>query len=275
MMGGLMSLDKFTARVAGLALAGAVFAAAATAHAGVVVRSSGPSASQYPVGKQVADTAKITLRAGDRITVLTDTGTSVLQGPGDFVVGEGATRTRSRFSNLTRRGSGRVRTGAVRGAGDAAPPEGPQSAPSLWFVDLGASGTICLYELDRVRLWRPVANEPQNYSILDQTTQTTLDVTFVGTETMRAWDAEALPLVVGHTYSITGPLPVPSEEGESRDEASAMTTPPTTTSVTFAMLNEDYRDQTALAAALIERGCNSQLAQLTNELEETAAEVAR
>lgn len=247
--------------MAGLALLGAVFAVPSMANAGVVVKSSGPSASRYPVGQQVADDSKIVLRAGDRITVLTDDGTSVLQGPGEFEVGAGATRTRTRFSTLSRRGaSSRARTGAVRGGVAGEESDGPQSAPSLWFVNLDSSGNICLYDFDRVRLWRPIAANPQNYQITDQSTRSSLDVTFVGTETMRAWDPEALPLEAGRTYTITGPLPV---EGEV-DAA------PVTNTVSFVALSEEYREQDQLAQALIDNGCTYQLGQLADALESYA-----
>lgn len=249
--------------MASLALVGAVFAVPGAASAGVVVKSSGPSAGTYPVGREVADTATITLRQGDKITVLTDNGTRVLQGPGDFKVGEGAVRTRARFSNLSRRGSSRARTGAVRGAGDTAPaPEGPQAAPNLWFVDLTASGNVCLYEFDRVRVWRPLADAPQNYTIIDQSTQTSLDVTFIETEPMRAWDVEALPIMAGHTYTITGPLPV---EGEASGT-------PMSTTVSFVALTEDYTQQDQLAQMLIDNGCTFQLARLADDLEAYAEE---
>lgn len=252
------------ARLASLALVGAVFAVPGTASAGVVVKSSGPSAGTYPVGREVSDTATISLRAGDKITVLTDNGTRVLQGPGDFVVGEGAVRTRSRFSSLSRRGgSNRARTGAVRAATPSTEaPEGPQPAPNLWFVDLTASGNLCLYEFDRVRLWRPETVGPQKYTIIDQSTQTSLDVDFVETEQMRAWDLESLKLEAGRTYTITGPLPV---EGEASGT-------PTSTSVTFVALSEDYVQQDQLAQALIDNGCTFQLARLADELEAFAEE---
>ena len=256
-----MFSDKMKARFAGLVLAGAALAAPGMASAGVVVKSSGPSAGQYPVGRQVADTATITLRNGDKITVLTDNGTSVLQGPGDFVVGQGATRTRSRFSSLSRRqASSSARTGAVRGAGTDAPPpppEGPQAPPNLWYVNLGTSGAICLYDLDRVRLWRSTAESAENYTFVDQTAQTSFEVNFLGSEPTRVWDTETVPLVAGRSYAITGPI-------ASGGEASAA---PTTQVVSFVLLSENYTAQDQLAQALIDNGCTTQLVQLADELE--------
>lgn len=54
----------------------------------VVVRSSGPSAGAHPAGKKLASEAKITLKAGDRIELLTANGLRTLTGPGTFSVGQ-------------------------------------------------------------------------------------------------------------------------------------------------------------------------------------------
>ena len=255
-----MFSDKFKARLAGLALAGAIMSVPSVASAGVVVKSSGPSAGSYPVGRQVADTSTITLRAGDKITVLTDAGTKVMQGPGTFRVGDGATRTRARFSNLTRRNaSSRSRTGAVRGTG-----EGTPRRPNLWFVDVTSAGTTCLYNFDRVRLWRPTAEAAQTFTITDTATSNSLDVTFVGTETIRALDPAGLMLSSGSTYTISGPTAV-AAEGEEAPDAS-----PTSISVTFAAMPSDNMGPAQLAQALAERGCSAQLGVLGDVAEAEA-----
>ena len=75
-----MFLDRLKSRIAGLALAGAALALPLAAHAGVVVKSTGPSATRYPVGTKLEDTATITLKAGDVVTVLTAEGTRVIKG---------------------------------------------------------------------------------------------------------------------------------------------------------------------------------------------------
>ena len=184
-MGELMFSAKMKTLALGAALGVAALAVPSAASAGVVVKSTGPSAGSYPVGRQVEDGSAITLRAGDRITVLTDDGTTVMQGPGTFRVGEGATRSRSRFSNLTRRrASSRARTGAVRSGADGREPR----SPNLWYVNVAAAGSVCLYDMSAIRLWRPVADVAQTYSIVDQGNDTALDVTFVGTEAVRALD---------------------------------------------------------------------------------------
>ena len=254
MMGEHMFSDKMKSGLMGLALAGAAFAVPSAASAGVVVKSTGPSAGSYPVGRQVADGSTITLRAGDRITVLTDDGTTVMQGPGTFRVGEGATRTRARFSNLTRRSaSRRARTGAVRGAGD-----GVSRSPNLWYVNVAAAGSVCLYDMSAIRLWRPVADEAQTYSIVDQGSDTALDVTFVGTEAVRALDPAVITINPGTEYDILAP----AAEGGSEERP--------TVSIRFVMLDEEYETPDALAGALIANGCTAQLSVLADSLEEDA-----
>jgi len=251
MMGELMFSVKMKSGLLGLALAGVALAVPGTASAGVVVKSTGPSAGSYPVGRQVADGSAITLRAGDRITVLTDDGTTVMQGPGTFRVGEGATRTRARFSNLTRRSAARrARTGAVRGAGD-----GPTRSPNLWFVNVAASGTICLYDMSAIRLWRPTADEAETYSIVDKGTNTALDVTFVGTEAVRALDPAVITINAGTDYSILAPAV--DAENEERP----------TVNVRFVTLDQEYETPDALAGALIANGCTTQLELLADALE--------
>lgn len=250
-MGELMFSDKMKARFLGAALAGAVLAVPGAASAGVVVKSSGPSAGDYPVGRQVADGSSITLRAGDRLTVLTDDGTSVMQGPGTFRVGDGAVRTRARFSNLTRRSAARrVRTGAVRGTGD-----GVARSPNLWYVNVAAAGNVCLYDMSAIRLWRPTADEAETYSIVDQNSDTALDVTFVGTEAVRALDPEVITINAGTEYSILAP----AAEGENEERS--------TVNVRFVPLTGEYETPDALAAALVENGCTTQLALLADTLE--------
>ena len=100
-------------RTAAAALVGLVMYAGA-AQAGVVVKASGPSVGQFPVGKKLDDSSTVSLKAGDSITVLTANGTKVITGPGQFTVGVRGESKRSTFAVLTRQASGaRVRTGAV------------------------------------------------------------------------------------------------------------------------------------------------------------------
>lgn len=240
---------RMKGRLTGLALAGALLAMPAAAMAGVVVKSTGPSSGQYPVGTQVEDGSSITLREGDKITVLTSDGTRVMQGPGTFQVGEGATRTRARFSDLTRRRAARrVRTGAVRGESGL-----PIRSPNLWYVNVGAQGTVCLADLAAVRLWRPSSEGEQTFEITQTSTRNSTEITFTETEAVRALDTRNFAIEAGASYTI-------SEAGSSE---SANT-------VTFVALEGEFAQEEQLAQALIGAGCTDQLALLADTLEETA-----
>jgi hypothetical protein len=147
--------------IAALALGGAALALPVEAMAGVVVKSTGPSSTRYPVGTKLDDDASIALKEGDVVTVLTAEGTRVIKGAGTFRVGDRPQVASDRFASLTRkRAATRVRTGAVRGDGD-----GVATNPSLWYVDITRSGTICLYDLATVRLWRPGTEGTATYKI--------------------------------------------------------------------------------------------------------------
>lgn len=249
-----MFSDKLKKRIAGLALAGAALAIApSAASAGVVVKSTGPSSSSYPVGRQISDRATITLRSGDRITVLTESGTRVMSGPGTFRVGEGATRTRTRFSTLTRRNATtRARPGAIRGDGPAAIPR----SPNLWFVNLAASGNICLYDFDRIRLWRPDASVAQTFTIADEAGEVSFEIPFGEKVTMQALNSEGIPVTAGTNYTISAS----AQEGA---EAQSVT-------VNFVTLTEEYATPATLAQALFDSGCSEQFNLLADSLEAAA-----
>lgn len=233
-------------RVSALALAGAALALPVAAMAGVVVKSTGPSATRYPVGAKVDDNATITLKAGDVITVLTAQGTRVIKGAGTFRIGDRPQVAADRFASLTRkRAATRVRTGAVRGEADGNP-----TNPSLWYVDVTRSGTVCLYDFATVRLWRPGSPGTSTYRMFNRENGAAVDVTFDDTVTVAALDPARLPIVEGAPYTITGP-----------DNA-------TSAQITFALLEGDFEAPDALGEALIAKGCTVQLEALAAGLEE-------
>lgn len=239
--------------LAALALACAGFAAttATPAQAGTVIASSGPSASQYPKGRQIADTARVTLRAGDSLTVLTGSGTRVLRGPGTFVVGARGTSNRSVFRQLTsRRAGSRVRTGAVRGAAPAATPASAAGItnPNLWNLDVSKGGNFCVTDLSRVRMWRPGSEGESTYVVQRAGSTEHLHVTFNEGRTMSALNTAEMPVADGSQFVIQ------KEDGG------------TPVNVTFAMLGEPGDDPEALAAQLIEKGCDNQLEMLANRM---------
>lgn len=243
-----MFWDRWTRALTGLALAGAALAVPVAAMAGVVVKSTGPSATRYPVGTKLDDSASITLKAGDVVTVLTAEGTRVIKGAGTFRVGDRPQVAADRFASLTRkRAATRVRTGAVRLPGDET-----RTNPSLWYVDVTRSGTVCLYDLATVRLWRPGTPGTSTYRMFNRENGASVDVTFDDTVMIAALDPARLPIVEGTPYNITGP-----------DNA-------TSAQINFVLLADDYATPDALAEALIAKGCTVQLEALGASLEESA-----
>lgn len=243
-----MFSHKLTSRLTALALAGAALALPVAALAGVVVKSTGPSSTKYPVGTKIDDNASITLKAGDVVTVLTADGTRVIKGAGTFRVGDRPQVAADRFASLTRkRAATRVRTGAVRGETDENP-----TNPSLWYVDVTRSGTICLYDLATVRLWRPATPGTSTYRMFNRENGAAVDVTFDEAVMIAALDPARLPIVEGASYTITGP-----------DNA-------TSAQIDFVLLPEDYEAPDALAEALIAKGCTVQLEALASSLEASA-----
>jgi hypothetical protein len=231
-----------------VALAGAALALPLAAMAGVVVKSTGPSASRYPVGTKLDDDASITLKAGDVVTVLTADGTRVIRGAGTFRVGDRPKVAADRFASLTRkRAATRVRTGAVRGTADENP-----TNPSLWYVDVTRSGTICLYDLATVRLWRPGTEGTSTYTVADEDGTALAEVTFDDTVTVAALDPARLPINPDARYRILGPNDAISAE------------------ISFVLLAEDFEAPDALAEALIAKGCTVQLETLASSLEASA-----
>ena len=138
-----------------------------------------------------------------------------------------------------------MRTGAVRGE-----PEGNPTNPSLWYVDVTRSGTVCLYDLATVRLWRPGTPGTSTYRMFNRENGAAVDVTFDDTVTVAALDPARLPIVEGAPYTITGP-----------DNS-------TSAQINFVLLAEDYAAPDGLAEALIAKGCAVQLEALAASLAE-------
>lgn len=244
-----MFSDRMKTRFGALALAGAMLALPVTAWAGVVVKSTGPSATRYPVGSKLDDSATITLKPGDVVTVLTAEGTRIIKGAGTFRVGDRPQVAADRFASLTRkRAATRVRTGAVRTGftEDAA-------NPSLWYVDVTRSGPMCLYDLATVRLWRPASEGTLTYRINAVGSDTFAEVSFDDAVTVAALDPARLPVTEGQQYRIA------AADGSS------------TADIDFVLLAEDFAAPDALAEALIAKGCTGQLDALAASLEAAAS----
>ena len=145
--------------LAGAIVAGVGLAAGAAQAQSVIVRSTGPSATAYPLGKKLAANAKVTLKSGDKLTVLDKAGTRILAGPGSFTLDSSVNRdvgTVSRVTGAIASNGARTRTGAVRGAPGPARPAGALNAPdSVWYIDVSKGGAYCVANPASLVLWRP------------------------------------------------------------------------------------------------------------------------
>lgn len=225
-------------------LAGLVLVSGA-AQAGVVVKASGPSAAQYPVGKKLDDAATISLKAGDSVTVLTANGTKVISGPGQFTVGVRGESKRSTFAVLTRQASNaRVRTGAVRSGASGAPPINP----SLWNMDVTQPGKFCLADASRVTFWRPRASGESVYVLGSGESDYLVQVKFADGSAQSSLTAAQLPLDSNRNYRLS-------------NEAGAAPQP-----VEFVVLESVPDTADGLGAMLAEKGCTAQLAMLSDRL---------
>jgi hypothetical protein len=213
-----------TVTLAGAAIAGPV-----------VVRSTGPSARAYPAGRKLPDNAQLALRAGDTVVLLDARGTRTLSGPGTFPAVGGSSRTSAAQTAtriLANQTASERRGGAVRGG----TPTGEARSPNLWFVDLSKSGTMCLADLNAVRLWRPSGAKAAEVKVASATGSAT--VSMPQGATVADWP-RSLPVAPGAEYTITADGMAPAKV--------KFTTVPMPASL------EDT------AAQLIEKGCSTQL----------------
>ena len=226
-------------RLVAMALAGAACALVpAAALAGVVVSASGPSAARFPVGKNIANSERIELRAGDTLTVLDGNGTRVLRGAGTYSLDQQAGPSkRNTFAVLTqRRTASRAITAASRGDEVA----GVRS-PNLWYVDVAHPAKVCVPGTDRVRLWRAATDGDATYSLHSAAGGASHSVTFAHGDTLAPWDTTAFPISDGASFALSGP----GGEGSG--------------TLTFAVLDSVPEEPEALAQQLIEKGCTQQL----------------
>lgn len=240
-----MSLVRNLSIFAAVGAASLTMASPAPALADVVVASSGPSAGQFPVGKKLAASDKITLKTGDSVTVLGTSGTRIISGAGNHRVGARGAAKRSTFATLTRqRDAARVRTGAVRGdlTGTMI------TRPNIWYVDVSQSGAMCVADAEAVQLWRPGTEGAPTYLVASAATPDHIHLAFADGAMTTNWNNAQLPVADGTTYTIT------SQAGG------------TGSTVTFVMLETAPDGPEELADALIANGCTGQLELLTSAL---------
>lgn len=224
-------------KLLGCAAALALCAGTAAAAETIVVKSAGPSARAYPPGKSIPDASKVSLKAGDVVTILDGRGTRVFRGPGVFST-TASTATRTSIGTILKNtGSRQVRTGAVRGVTAA-----PVSRPSnIWLVDGSKSGTVCFAGTNGVSLWMPAASAASSYTITRVADGKSAPVEFVAGQSIKSWPSDQLPLADGQQYRIAG---------------GSLTAPVV---VKFAAMGPNPQGLENTAAAFIKAGCEGQL----------------
>lgn len=237
---------------------GAAFAAAATSSAALadalVVRSTGPSATSYPVGRRLTPADRIVLRAGDRVVLVGEGATRTLAGPGNFPVRAANSANLDRGATLGRylsaNGSSISRTGAVRGSGSTDRP----MPSNLWLVDIERGGTVCVLDTANITLWRPYVSEDTLLTVQSvDAPQSTSALAFVVGQNFRLWPHDSMPVAEGRSYRISGP---------------GLAQP---TVINFVTVPNAPMDATGVANVLAEKGCMGQLAQLGERLAEASA----
>ena len=234
--------------LAGAMLAGLAFAAGTAQAQSVIVRSTGPSAATYPQGKKLAANARVTLKAGDKLTVLDKAGTRVLAGPGNFTL-DGSVRRDvgavARVTGAIANNGVRTRTGAVRGAPGPAKAEGALNAPdSVWYIDVSSGGTYCVANPASLVLWRPNRSEEANAK-LSVAGGKPVDIVWKKGNPLKLWPVAALPVVEGGKYIFSDPV------GPS-------------VTITLHLLATVPPDDLAVAGMLADRGCTAQLGVFAN-----------
>jgi hypothetical protein len=223
------------AAFAGLMLAGTAVAAP------LVVRSTGPSAKAYPVGKALAADAKITLKAGDTLMLMDGKGTRTISGPGTFSATGSSVAAASTGSTLAALASGggerRARIGAVRSASGIDKNAGKN--PNMWFVDVTKSANVCVANPAAVTVWRP-----------DSAAAATVNVSGPGGA------SGTIDLAAGKADG-QWPASVPVTDGGQYQLNWAGAAKPT--AVKFMVVKPTSATPEDLAQSLIAKGCNMQL----------------
>jgi hypothetical protein len=206
----------------GAAAAVALSSTAAVASV-VVVRSLGPSSKAYPPGKTLPESANITLKGGDVVTVLGPNSAQTLRGPGNFEAGQ---------ATLASAAGKRGRFGALRTAELA-------QNPSIWDLDVTQSGKVCVNEASKLKLWRPNADSSAKVVIRSSDGKSQELAWAVG-KASALWPT-ALPIANAAEYHIEWP-----GSGDKSD-------------VTFVTVTSPPADLVGAAQLLIENGCQNQL----------------
>jgi hypothetical protein len=204
--------------------AAAIFMGSTAAIANVVVvKYLGPSAKANTPGKTLPESAKISLQGGDIVTVIGPSSAQTLRGPGNFDAKQVA---------LASAAGQRGRFGALR-AVDVA------HNPSIWDVDVGAGGKVCVSDASKPQLWRPDSETEMKVTIRNADGKSQ-DLSWPAGKALTAWPS-ALPIKSGASYQVEWP-----ETGDKSSlDVVTVANPPT--------------DLVGAAQILLENGCQKQL----------------
>ena len=207
----------------------------------VVIKYDGPNSQNYKPGKKLLPTAKISLKAGEILTVLDERGTRTLRGPGTFSASSAVSASRvsnTSLASLIKTSSvRRARTGAVRGE---TPPQQTHLSPSLWYVDIKKSAKFCVADFQSLQLWRSGATDTQPALTIASASGGNATVKFGKSRTTVRWPSAITP-VDGGKYTIAGP-------GNADKISIEM--------VKIDVTGEERLD--TLAVKLLDRGCQAQ-----------------
>jgi hypothetical protein len=206
----------------GAAAAVALSSTAAVASV-VVVRSLGPSSKAYPPGKTLPESANISLKGGDVVTVLGPNSAQTLRGPGNFEAGQ---------ATLASAAGKRGRFGALRTAEIA-------RNPSIWDLDVTQSGKVCVNNEGKLKLWRPNTDSSIKITIRASDGKAQ-ELSWPAGKASALWPA-VLPVANAAEYQIEWP-----GSGDKSD-------------VTFVTVSSPPADLVGAAQLLIENGCQNQL----------------
>lgn len=189
----------------------------------VVVRSLGPSAKAYPPGKTLTDSASISLKGGDVVTLIGPSSAQTLRGPGNF-----NTKSVTLASAAGKRG----RFGALRTAQVA-------RNPSIWDLDVTQSGRMCVSDRTKLKLWRSDIETPVKMNIRSADGKTQ-QLSWAAGKGSAMWPG-ALPIANTAQYQI--------EWAGSGDKSN----------ITFVVVPTPPTDLVGAAQVLIENDCQNQL----------------
>lgn len=203
-------MRKRMSLLAGAALFAAALAGPAPALAdAIVVRSTGPSATAYPVGRRLPADGQVVLRAGDRVVLVGEGPTRTLVGAGRFGVRSAGTAAQSntdvlrRFINSANTRINQI--GASRGPSEMVAP------PNVWVVDVNASGRLCVLDTTRLITWRSDTTDVLSLTVANEAAaDQTATLDYQPGQSLRRWPQEMLPVGgdgTTFTFSSAGSAP--------------------------------------------------------------------